>query len=204
MSARGLGPGLLGVAVGVLALGGLRLALLPPLETVHYHANWAVWIDGARVDLSGDRYMEDVGACVTDPAAMTAEARVHMHENNPDVIHVHHAGATWAHLLQNLGWGVGQGWLVTDDGTIHRDGEGKRISWILNGMDVPPAHDRVIRPGDRLLLTYGSEAPADLVELRFPTVAADAPGFDGTYDPAGCAGHAEETFGDRVRRAFWF
>lgn len=193
-----------GVLLGLVVFGAVRLIALPPLDHVHYHANWAVWIEGERVDLSGDRYMQSVSACVTDPSSMTGEARVHMHENNQDVVHVHHAGATWAHLLQNLGWGIGYGWMVTDSGEMYRDEGDKRLTFILNGLDVPPAHDRVIRPGDRLLISFGGEPPEELTRVRFPTVADDAPGFDGTYDPAGCAGHEEESFSDRVRRALWF
>jgi len=197
----GLGAGVL---LGVLALGLARLMAMPEHEEVHYHANWALWIAGERVDLTHDRYMEDVGACQVDPAQMTAESRVHMHDNNHDVIHVHHAGASWGHLLQNLGWGIGAGWIVTNRGEVLRDGDGYRITFILNGMDVPPAHDRVIRPGDRLLLSWGTEDPADLVRERFPLVADNAPEYDEGYDPGGCGGHTPETLGERVRRAFWF
>jgi hypothetical protein len=195
---------LAGAAVGAAGFGLVRFAALPALDEIHYHANWAVWIDGKRVDLTHDRYMEDVAACAADPATITAEARVHMHENNHDVVHIHHGGATWGHLLQNLGWGIGQGWILTDGGELYREGNGARLRFILNGMEVPPAHDRVIRRGDRLLISFGEE-PADwLVRERFPTVASDAPDFDAGYDPAGCGGHRHETFGERVRRAFWF
>ncbi len=193
-----------GILVGVLALGFVRLAGMPAHEDVHYHANWAIWIHGERVDLTHDRYMEDVAACQVDPQLVTAEARVHMHENNHDVVHVHHAGATWAHLLQNLGWGIGPGWIMTDRGELLREEDGYRISFILNGMDVPPAHDRVIRPGDRLLLSFGTEGVDELVRERFPQVASDAPSFDEGYDPGGCGGHAPESRWDRLRRAFWY
>ncbi len=194
----------LGIAAGALGYGLLRLAALPPVETVHYHANWALWIDGARVDLRGDHYMEDVAACSADPAHMTAHTRVHMHENNQDVVHIHHGGVSWGHLLQNLGWGIGADWLYTDAGVLHRDEEGRRLTFVLNGLVVPPAHDRVIQPGDRLLISMGSETPEELLRDRFPMVAETAPSFDANFDPAGCMGTPVETLGARIRRAFWF
>lgn len=195
---------LAGVGIGVVVFGAVRLAALPPIESTHYHANWAVWVDGERVDLSHERYMEDVASCSADAANMTAHARVHMHEGNMDVVHVHHVAATWGHLLQNIEWGIGAGWLYTDDGRLLRDGEGGRLTFVLNGLVVPPADDRVIQPGDRLLISFGPEDPSTLLAERFPTVSSDAPEFDGNYDPAGCAGTPTETFGERVRRAFWF
>jgi hypothetical protein len=202
--ARALLTFVLGLVVGVVAYAAVRFAALPPIEAVHYHANWALWIDGARVDLTGDQYMEDVAACASDPANIGAHQRVHMHENNADIVHVHHGGATWGHLLQNLGWGIGVDWLYSDAGVLYRDEEGKRITYILNGLVVPPVYDRVIQPGDRLLISLGSESPQELLETRFPSVASNAPEYDVSFDPAGCMGAMEETLGARVRRAIWF
>jgi hypothetical protein len=195
-----------GALLGAVALVAARLAFLPPPDHVHYHANWAIWLDGAKVDFSGNEYMEAVSACAVDPSQMTGEARVHLHNQEPDVVHVHHGGATWAHLLQNLGWGIGYGWIVTRDGIQLREGgeSGARFTYILNGLVVPPVHDRVIRPGDRLLISFGTETPETLLADRFPTVASDAPGYDTRPDPAGCAGAVEETLGERIRRAVWF
>jgi hypothetical protein len=199
-----VGTLLSGVVLGVVGFGLVRLAALPPPDTVHYHANWAVWINGQRVDFTGDRYMEDVAACAADLSNITAHQRVHMHEHNADVVHVHAPGATWGHLLQNLGWGIGPNWIYTDTGEMYRDGEGGRLTFVLNGIVVPPAYDRVIQDGDRMLISFGSETPEELLNERFPTVASNALEYDENYDPAGCQGTPEETFGDRLRRAFWF
>jgi hypothetical protein len=194
-----------GGLAGALILGFARLAALPPLPVVHHHANWAVWIHGERVDLSHDRYMEDVAACgASDHLQIAPENRVHMHENNQDVVHVHHGGATWGHLMQNIGWGLGADWIITDEGRVFNGSDGGELHFILNGFTVPPANNRVIEAGDRLLISYGTEDYGHLMYDRFTTVADDAESFDATFDPAGCSGHAEETFRERLRRAFWF
>jgi hypothetical protein len=193
-----------GGLVGIVLFGLVRLLFLPSIAPVHYHANWAVWIDGDRVDLSGSGYMEDVAACGADVANITGPQRVHMHENNHDVVHVHHQGATWGHLLQNLGWGIGSDWLYTDEGVLHREEGGRRLTFVLNGTLVPPAHNRVIGRGDRMLISFGAEDSEQLLRDQFPSVTEDAPAFDEGFDPAGCQGNASETFGDRIRRAFWF
>ena len=198
-----LGPAA-GIAAGVLGLGLARLAFLPAIEVVHYHANWAMWVEGERVDFSGDRYMEDVAACSAAAESITAPQRVHMHNNEPDVVHVHHGGATWGHLLQNLGWGLGSDWVYTDHGELYRADGPKELTFILNGLLAPPAANRVIRPGDRMLISFGAEAPDQLLRDQFPSVLANAPEFDESFDPAGCQGNAAETFGERLGRAFWF
>jgi hypothetical protein len=193
-----------GGLVGIVLFCLMRLLFLPSIAPVHYHANWALWLEGKPVDLSGSRYMEDVAACGADVANITGAQRVHMHENNHDVVHVHHQGATWGHLLQNLGWGIGSDWLYTDEGVIHREEGGRRLTFMLNGIVVPPAHNRVIGPGDRLLISFGTEDSEQLRRDHWPSVADDAPAFDAGLDPAGCQGNAEETLGHRIRRAVWF
>lgn len=195
---------LAGALLGVLTFVGVRAMAAPHPHAVHYHANWAIWIDGERVDLSAPRFMEDLAACSAAPGGISAETRVHMHDGNHDVVHVHHEGATWGHLLANLGWGAGSDWIMRDDGRLHRSDVGARLSWILNGMEVFPAHNRVIAPGDRLLLSFGGEPTELLTDERFPTVATDAAEYDATMDPAGCMGHGPEATGSRLRRAFWF
>ena len=201
---RPVGTLAVGIVCGVIALGAIRLTFLPPLESTHFHANWALWIDGDRVDLSADRYMEDVAACSADAANITAPQRVHLHENNPDVLHVHHQGATWGHLLQNLGWGIGPNWLITDDGYLLAEADGRRLTFVLNELVVPPASNRVIQAGDRLLISYGKEELDELVRDQFPSVADNAPEFDQGFDPAGCQGTQAETLAGRLRRSFWF
>ena len=193
-----------GVLVGVALFGLVRLLFLPSIAPVHYHANWAVWIDGERVELSGNQFMEDVASCGADAANITGPQRVHMHENNPSVVHVHHQGATWGHLLQNLGWGIGSDWLYSDEGVLHRGDGVRRLTFILNGIVVPPANNRLIGQGDRMLISFGTEESEWLLGDQFPGVAQDAPEFDEGFDPAGCQGNAAETLGDKVRRAFWF
>lgn len=196
-------PFALGLVAGALALGLARLAALPEPKVVHHHANWAVFVDGARLDLTAERYMEDVASCKADPSAVYPEDRIHMHARNHDVVHVHAAGATWGHLMANLGFGIGDDYLFTDSARLVAGG-GKTLKFILNGKPVPSIRNRVVESEDRLLVSYGAETPEEVVRTQLPRVASDAGEFNRKPDPAGCSGGAHETFGDRLRRAFWF
>jgi hypothetical protein len=72
---------------------------------------------------------------------------VHLHNQNPNVVHVHHEGATWGHLLANLGFGLGDRYLVTDSGELFRDADGKTLQFVLNGRPELSVHNQLIRSG---------------------------------------------------------
>lgn len=192
----------IGAVAGVLLLGGLRFAFAPWDATTHYHANWAVFIDGERLDLTAERYMEDASACAERGNVQAAD-RVHMHDGNHDVVHVHHEGATWGHLMAVLGFGLGADYLITDDGRRLFNDDGRTLKFVINGFQVSDIHNRVIRPGDRLVISYGAETAEQVMAEQFPRVASNAPEYDLTYDPAGCAGAQKPPLLERLRAAFW-
>lgn len=193
-----------GALLGAAALGGARLAALPPPPVVHFHANWALVLDGERVDLTSAEYMEDVAACRADGAMIAPEERVHMHENDHDAVHVHASGVAWGHLLANIGYALNATHLVTDAGRVVADSAGHTLKFVVNGEPVRALHGRLVRSGDRVLISYGPESVDDVVRTQFPRVASTAARLNTLPDPATCSGPAAESFGDRLRRAFWF
>lgn len=201
MNARSVG---LGFVLGVVALGLVRAAGVAPAPVLHHHANVAVFLQGERFDFSADRYMEDVASCYGGDGSNPRD-RVHFHENNPDVVHVHAPGSTWGHLFQNLGWSLGGDHLITDDGRRFFHGEGGELVFVLNGLPVDRVEDRLVGSGDRLLVSF-TDAPLEaVVQEEFPQVAADAPEYNLRPDPATCSGSGHEDHGplDRLRRGFW-
>lgn len=195
-------PFLVGLLAGILALGIARFAFAPWEELPHYHANWAVFVDGERLDLSADRYMEPVATCMAGDQILPAN-RVHMHDNDDAVVHVHHTGVTWGHFVMNLGWSLGDDYLILDDGRQLVESSGGSLKFVVNGFVVPSVRDRLIRSGDRLLISYGSETDQEALRTQFPDVATGAEELNDTPDPAGCAGADELSWGARLRRAFW-
>lgn len=195
---------LVGALAGVLVFGAVRLAALPAAPVVHYHANWAVFVDGQRLDLADERYMEDVVRCKMDPTQVEPEDRVHMHNMNADVVHVHHAGSTWGHLLANLGFGIGDDYLFTDTGQRLTETPGRTLKFVLNGQEVSSIRNLLIRNEDRLLISFGPETAEEVTQTQFSQVASTAGEHNTQPDPAGCSGPAGESLADRLRRAFWF
>lgn len=194
----------LGSVLGALILGLVRLAALPPEHVTHHHANFAVFIDGSRLDLTADRYMEDVARCKADPMRQDPPDRVHLHNRDHDVVHVHAPAATWGHLFANLRFGLGDSWIVTDSGKVLRAENGKTLKFILNGQPEGNVANRPIRSEDRLLVSYGIEREQDIASTQFAAVKANAGEFNGKFDPGGCGAVHEPKLGEKLRRAFWF
>jgi hypothetical protein len=193
-----------GMALGVLALGVARFVWVRPPEATHFHANWAIYIHGERLDLTDRRYMEEISSCYTVDGEVTPQSRVHMHEGNHDVLHIHHLGATWGHLAGNLGIGLGEGYLIQADGTRIFDGEDGRFTYILNGRALTAVHNELISSEDRLLISYGSESLNELGQDRFGQVATTAGEYNMLEDPATCSGSSEPLgVWDRIKLAFW-
>ncbi len=201
-SRRGLSWGslLLGAVIAATGLIGLRLALQEHPHSVHYHANWAAVIDGERVDLTGARYMVDVFQCTIDPTRQAPEDRVHMHEGNHDVVHIHSSGVTWGHFLANLGFGVGDDYLEMGN-QLQQSDSSRSLKFVLNGRTVRSIANLAIEDEDRLLISFGTETPEDVIANQFPIVASDAGEYNTRPDPASCSGAHEESFGESLRRA---
>lgn len=191
-----------GIVTGIIALAAFRLAFAAPEPPIHYHANFAIFVEGERLDLSGDRHMQDVAACAGDVRDVPPPSRVHLHNNDPDVVHVHHAGATWGHLLANLRFVLGDRVLVTSDEDVLVAGGGRTLKFILNGRPEMSVYNRTIRPRDRLLISFGSDSEQEVMASEFPLVASTAARFDEVRDPSGCGGPEEPTLGERIRHAF--
>jgi hypothetical protein len=194
---------ILGAVIGVGLLGAVRLANQSPEARVHYHANWAIVVDGQRVDLTGNHFMEDVYQCMADPTAQRPEDRVHMHENDHDVVHVHASGVAWGHLLSNLEIGIGDDYLEVGDVRLETD-EQRSLKFVLNGAPVRSIRNLQVGDQDRLLVSFGSESFDEVLSSQYAQVASNAGEYNTMPDPASCSGQAEATLGDRIRRAFWF
>jgi hypothetical protein len=189
---------LAGFLLGIFALATIRFITFSS-ENVHYHANFALYIDGERDDFDSFTFYEEVQACVAGDE-IKPESRVHMHNRENDVIHVHTDGVTWGHFFANLGYTLGDNILRTDNTTFVDGENGKELSFILNGEQTSSVANRLISNEDRLLVSYGDE-PADELQGRFRAITHNAGEYNSKHDPSGCAGNEELTFEERLKQA---
>lgn len=193
---------LIGAVVGVLWFGALRL-LLHHNDEIHYHSNFAVFVDGERQEFQSFTYYEEVAACTT-AFADNPKGRGHMHDQVNDVIHVHDNAVTYGDFFTNLDWGIGPNYVRTDKGLLVNDAD-KIWVFILNGDRVARVDNRVIDDQDKLLISYGT-ANTDIMG-QYNKIENKAETHDNENDPATCSGlngPLDNSFPTRLKKAFNF
>jgi len=190
--------------LSILAFGLLRLAFMPSEVATHYHANFAVFIDGERLDLSADEYMEDVEGCKPDYQPLLPEERVHMHNNEDVVAHVHDEGVTWGHFFQNIGFTLSDVSLTTDTGAVYQNDRSRSLKFILNGEQVESISNQLVGNEDQLLISYGSQSIDQIIETQWAEIADNAHYHNEHPDPGSCSGEIDTGLWSKIRKAFWY
>ena len=181
-----------------MVIGLIRFVATPDTHT-HYHANFAVFINGKREAFKGPQYYQEVTACDAHDSPL---GRTHLHDENNHVVHVHDEVVTWADLFKNLGWSLGNSMLY-DGQAAYVDGQGGELHFILNGRPTRSIANEIIRDQDRLLISYGTKDDAAL-NAEFGQVESDATQADQAADPAACQGPEQTGVWTRLRQAFLF
>lgn len=154
-------------------------------NTTHYHANVAIYIHWQRLDLSDDKYMEDISSCKKE-SDITPEDRVHFHENNMDVVHIHHQWVTWGHLMANIWLNFWKDFFADDKGNLYRNDDMNQVMYVLNGKRVLNPFNSHIQSEDRLLINYGNQSKDYIIWHLSTKVWDNAKEFNGKYDPGSC------------------
>jgi hypothetical protein len=158
-------------------------------EIVHFHANFAVFLQGKLVDMSDKSYMEELQTCLKPTKEQTPRDRTHQHEGVGGLIHVHAPTVTWGHFFANIGWNFGEGYIVDRSNTVYKAQNGLKVRYILNGALVYDPFNLPITSKDRLLIDYSRDSEAVVLE-RFKRVPMSADEANSKQDPATCHGHS--------------
>lgn len=188
--------------LGAAIIVGVRLITYKP-ATVHYHANFAVYINGQRELFKDASYYTEVQTCETSNS-ITPSERVHMHDSVNDVVHVEDQAVTWGNFFQNLGWNLGSTYIVNRSGTVYQENGSNKLNLILNGQnytDLGGLQNKVIEDTDKLLVSFGDNSQATL-DQQYASIASTAEHYDQTPDPATCSGHDTVTMHDRLVHMF--
>jgi len=167
--------------------------------SVHYHANFAVFIDGKRLELDNFAFYEEVQSCggndVDNP-----RIRAHMHNQIDHVVHVHDDAVTWGHFFSNLGMTAGDTLFKTVDNTYVEGVDNVEIRYLLNGKEVQTIANRTIESEDVLLISIGN--PTDeMIQKEFSQITQDAAEYNEGADPSTCTGSKELSLLDRLKIA---
>ena len=190
----------LGIILGALAILAVRFATYNP-DRVHYHANFAVYINGQQEKFEGPRYYEETEAssCSEEHVEDPLE-RAHMHGNVSSVVHVEDHLVTWGNFFQNIGWGIGDDYLKTAD-KIYSPTAGNKLTFTLNGKNVESITNLIIGNEDKLLVSYGNSSSEQL-EKQYSGIQNQARKYNTEKDPAGCSSNTPINRSDRFKHMF--
>lgn len=184
----------------VLLIFGLRFALLEKME-VHYHANFAVFVDGERLPFETFTFYEEIESCGGN-SIDSPKIRAHMHDQVNHVVHVHDNGATWGHFFANLSYVNGDTLFKTDGGTYVEDDD-TQIRFLLNDQEVQTTANRTIENEDVLLVSIGNPSDEDL-QNQYAQITQDAAEYNEKDDPSACSGGKPFTTSERLKQALQF
>lgn len=191
----------IGLALGALVVLAIRFAMYNPHHT-HYHANFAVYINGQQEQFKDSTYYEDVVAC-TAYDHMTPAERAHLHDNENSVIHVHDDAVTWGQFFENIGWYLGDNFIKTRNHMYVASGNSK-LHVMLNGQDytgLTPVSNMTIGDQDKLLISFGDVSNKTL-KTEYSSIKNNAKTADETQDPASCSGDEKPTLSERFKHLF--
>ncbi len=150
----------------------------------HTHADFAVWIDGKKLDFSDARYMstppaeeapqaflELLGHAYAhgdedDGQVIPGREYLHLHDGNGHVIHRHKPGLTIGAFFSSIGFTMTKSCLILDDGTTHCTDTDKRWRMFVNDKEGLFDPDYVFEDLDKILLTFGSDDAAIEAQLK--------------------------------------
>jgi hypothetical protein len=192
-----------GIVLASLIILGVRFATYSVPHT-HYHANFALYINGQREEFKAPHYYEEIAACTLHGTIQPAQ-RAHMHDEINDVIHVHDDAVTWGQFFDNIGWALGPNFIQDDKHTLYVEDGANKLNIMLNDQnltDLTAINNQTIKDEDRLLISFGDIDDGTLAKEN-KTVPATAHHYDITPDPASCAGHMENpSVSERLKHLF--
>lgn len=189
---------LIGFLLALILSTAIRFALIKD-TSVHYHANFSLYVNGKRDEFKSFAYYEEVAACDAHDAT-NPKVRAHLHDQNAELVHVHDGGVTWGQLFANLGYALSNDLVENDNATYISGDDGNKLSFMLNGEMVNSIANEVIKSEDVLLINYGKDDQSTLKQ-RYESISRDAGKANVTKDPSACSGGHELTFWSRLKQA---
>lgn len=169
---------------------------------VHYHANFAVFVNGERLLFDNFTFYEEVQSCGGDNVN-NPKIRVHMHDQINHIVHVHDEASTWGHFFANLGMTAGDTVFKTAD-DVYIDGQNNtEIKYVLNGENVQTVANRTIQSEDTLLISIGDLDETALND-QYSNIEKDAGEYNDKADPSACTGSKDISFTERLKIAIGF
>lgn len=162
---------IIGVSIGSLLLGAALMFAYTkaavnsiPAEDFHEHADFALFIDGEKFNFARNEFMSNK-PCTFDEArgfidvayahGGDLEDKVHLHDLDGDVVHMHQPGVTYHDFFESLKMGFEDSFFIDHEGNEYKNNETHEFRFFVNNQEQPSIMNQEIRDLDRTLITYG-------------------------------------------------
>lgn len=132
---------------------------------IHYHAGFAMYINGQRYNFSQEKYMSTENKTLSNFA--------HLHDLNGNIIHKHASGVTLGFFFETLGMELNDTCLILDDGTSYCNDGNKELKMYVDGEHNDESAEYDLQDEDRILLSYGDELDQE-IQKQIDSVSKDA------------------------------
>lgn len=143
------------IAIGIAAYTYMqnppRTTSFGAVGSAHEHAALKVYIHGKPVDFSQAKYQ-------------IRSNYIHFESNNGDIVHRHATLVDMGYLFETLRMKLTNDCFTTDDGTAYCNDGTNTLKFYVNNLPKGALNNHVLRDGDRILISYGSEDSAQISE----------------------------------------
>ncbi len=122
------------------------------LGSEHAHAGILVSIFGDEFDFSA-------------PAYQIKSSWIHFEGRDGTTIHKHATGVTLGYLFETLSLGLDDQCFIFQDGRSFCTNEDYKLSFYVNGEQLPDIRELEIQEDDKILIVYGGETPEEIDAL---------------------------------------
>lgn len=140
------------LVLGLLAIGAsVWLIQNVPKQTpeFHLHADFAVFINGNHVDFAKEQFMST--------EQQTQSERVHLHDLDGNVIHIHATGVTLKEFFESLEMQFSDTCFELDTNETHCSSASQTLKFFVNGQQRTEMQNYEPKDLDRILISFGSE-----------------------------------------------
>jgi hypothetical protein len=120
-------------------------------EAVDFEASFIIFTNGTLRTFSASMYHQ-----LSDDVYLTAA--------NPNLVQVKKPDVTWADFFATLPLKLTKDCLTTGTGQTFCTNSQQTLKFYLNNEFDPHLLEKVIQPGDQLLISYGDETPAEIAD----------------------------------------
>lgn len=136
----------------------------------HVHSDFAMYINGEKFNFSQEKYMISTDVCHIE----SNTKKLHLHDMNGDVAHVHEAGHTWGDFFASLGFELSDDSVKLDDGRVYKNAGSITWDFYVNGKEVPSLKSYPFKDLDRVLLRYGDTFEQVSIQQEIASVTKKA------------------------------